>query len=125
MGGGREVQLKKNSDVKRVRADTFGYLQRSFPGVASETDSREAFAAGRAAVKAALRGELTKGTIAIVRAKGRRYKVSFVPAPIADAAKYARSVPKEFIARNGHDVTAKFVEYARPIVGDLPPCETF
>ena len=117
--------LKKNSDVKRVRADTFGYLQRSFPGVASETDSREAFAAGRAAVKAALRGELTKGTIAIVRAKGRSYKVSFVPAPIADAAKYARSVPKAFIARNGHDVTAKFVEYARPIVGDLPPCETF
>ena len=38
--------LKKNAEVKRVRADTFGYLQRSFPGIASETDRREAFAAG-------------------------------------------------------------------------------
>ena len=117
--------LKKNAEVKRVRADTFGYLQRSFPGVASATDAREAFAAGQAAVKAALKGELSKGTIAIVRAKGRAYKVAFVPTPIAEAAKFTRSVPKEFIARNGHDVTAKFVEYARPIVGDLPPCEIF
>ena len=115
--------LKKNSDIKRVRADTFGYLQRSFPGVASETDSREAFAAGQAAVRAALRGQLQKGTIAIARARGRAYKVAFAPVPIAEAAKYARSVPKEFIAKNGHDVTAKFIEYAKPIVGELPPCE--
>ena len=117
--------LKRNSDAKRVRADTFGYLQRSFPGVASATDAKEAFAAGQAAVKAALRGGLTKGTIAIVRAKGRAYKVAFSPVPVAEAAKYARSVPKSFIAKNGHDVTAKFIEYARPIVGDLPPCEIF
>ena len=115
--------LKKKSDIKRVRADTFGYLQRSFPGVASETDSREAFAAGQAAVRAALKGALQKGTIAIARAKGRAYKVAFAPVPIAEAAKYARSVPKESIAKNGHDVTAKFIEYAKPIVGALPPCE--
>ena len=116
--------LKKNSDIRRVRADTFGYLQRSFPGVASETDSREAFAAGQAAVKAALGGGISKGTIAIVRAKGRAYRVAFVPTPIAEAARFTRSVPRSFIARNGHDVTAKFIEYARPLVGDLPPCET-
>ena len=84
---------------------------------------REAFAAGQAAVRAALNGDLAKGTIAIVRAKGRAYKVAFVPVPIAEAAKFTRSVPKPFIAGNKHDVTAKFIEYARPIVGDLPPCE--
>ena len=115
--------LKKNAEVKRVRADTFGYLQRSFPGIASETDRREAFAAGRAAVKAALKGELSKGTVAILRAKGRAYRVVFVPVPIAEAAKFTRSVPKAFIAKSGHDVTGKFIEYARPVVGDLPPCE--
>ena len=115
--------LKKNAAVKRVRADTFGYLQRSFPGVASAVDRREAFAAGQSAVKAALKGELSKGTIAILRAKGRAYKVAFAPVPIAEAAKFTRSVPKSFIAKNGHDVTDKFIEYARPVVGDLPPCE--
>ena len=116
--------LKEKADVKRVRADTFGYLQRSFPGIASETDRKEAFAAGQSAVKAALKGELSKGTIAILRANGKKYQVAFAARPIADAAKFTRSVPKEFIAKNGHDVTPAFIEYARPIVGKLPVTET-
>ena len=114
--------LKEKAAIKRVRADTFGYLQRSFPGVASKVDQAEAMAAGRAAVKAAIAGELAKGTIAIVREAGKKYRVAFAPVPIQNAAKYTRSVPKEYIAKNGHDVTAAFIEYARPIVGELPKC---
>lgn len=117
--------LKATGKISRVRADTFGYLQRSFPGVRSEVDSKEAYQSGVCAVKAALKGELSKGTIAIQRAKGRRYAVDFVPVPIAAAAKYTRSVPKQFIASNGHDVTKAFIDYARPIVGELPKCEIF
>jgi 6-phosphofructokinase 1 len=117
--------LKEKAAVKRVRADTFGYLQRSFPGIASKVDQAEGRAAGAAAVKAALKGALTKGTIAIVRENGRKYKVAFAPVPIQNAAKFTRSVPKEYIARNGHDVTPAFLDYARPIVGELPPCEIF
>ena len=117
--------LKEKAKVKRVRVDTFGYLQRSFPGIASKVDQAEARAAGSAAVKAALKGDLTKGTIAIVREESKRYRVAFAPVPIRNAAKYTRSVPKEYIARNGHDVTEAFLSYARPIVGDLPRCETF
>ena len=117
--------LKEKAKVKRVRADTFGYLQRSFPGIASKVDQTEARRAGEAAVKAALKGELQKGTIAIVREEGRRYKVAFAPVPIANAAKYTRSGPKEYIARNGHDVTKAFLDYAAPVVGDLPECEVF
>jgi len=114
--------LREKADVKRVRADTFGYLQRSFPGIASETDSAEARAAGAAAVKAALKGDVAPGTVSIVRAAGKKYSVAFVPVPIANAAKETRSVPKEFIAKNGHDVTAKFIEYAAPLAGGLPEC---
>ena len=117
--------LKAKAGVKRVRADTFGYLQRSFPGIASKVDQKEAFLAGQAAVKAALKGVLSKGTIAIVRENGKKYKVAFAPVPIANAAKYTRSVPKEYIARNGHDVTPAFIDYAKPIVGELPKCEIF
>lgn len=117
--------LKSTGKVRRVRADTFGYLQRSFPGIASTVDQREAFQAGEAAVRAALKGELTKGTIAIVREDGRKYKVGFAPVPIQNAAKFTRSMPKEYIAKNGHDVTAKFLDYVRPIVGELPRCEIF
>ena len=125
LGDALAAHLKANAGISRVRADTFGYLQRSFPGVASKTDQKEARAAGAAAVKAALAGKLAKGTIAIVRAKGKAYKVTFEAQPIANAAKYTRSVPDEFIAANGHDVTKAFLDYARPIVGPLPPCEVF
>ena len=125
LGDALAAHLKAKAGISRVRADTFGYLQRSFPGVASKTDQREARAAGAAAVKAALAGRLAKGTIAILRAKGRAYRVTFEAQPIANAAKYTRSVPDAFIAANGHDVTKAFLDYARPIVGPLPPCEVF
>ena len=117
--------LKTKAGVKRVRADTFGYLQRSFPGIASETDREEAFRAGACAVVAALEGPLTKGTIGIQRCPTKKYAVEYVAMPVTNAAKYTRSVPKEYIAKNGHDVTPAFVEYAKPLVGDLPPCEIF
>ncbi len=117
--------LKEKADIKRVRADTFGYLQRSFPGIASKIDQKEARAAGAAAVKAALKGVLTKGTIAIVRKKGAKYKIGFEPVSVQNAAKYTRSVPKAYIAKNGHDVTPAFMDYVRPIVGDIPHCEIF
>ena len=115
--------LKAHAGVKRVRADTFGYLQRSFAGVASPVDRKEAFEAGRAAVANALAGRTAKGTIAIVRRPGRRYAVSFEAQPIQNAAKYARSMPDSFIAADGHDVTPAFLDYARPLVGSLPHCE--
>lgn len=117
--------LKATGKIKRVRADTFGYLQRSFPGVASAVDQAEAFAAGKAAVKAALAGKLAKGTIAILRAPGKRYRAIFKAIAIQNAAKYTRSMPREFIAKSGNDVTSAFVAYAKPLVGELPKCEIF
>ena len=125
LGDALAKYLKEKASIGRVRADTFGYLQRSFPGIASETDSAEAFAAGAAAVKAALAGKTTKGTIGIQRKPGKTYAVTFETMPIAAAAKDTRSVPDEFIAANGHDVTKAFIAYAAPIVGALPHCEIF
>ena len=117
--------LKRKAGVARVRADTFGYLQRSFPGFASEVDFREAFRVGEVAVQAAVKGDVAKGTIGLGRKKGKGYLAVYRVLPIADAAKFTRGVPREFIAKNGHDVTEKFIAYAKPLVGDLPVCETF
>lgn len=123
--------LKEKAAIKRVRADTFGYLQRSFPGVASEIDVEEAGMAGYAAVQAALLaskgvdGVPVKGTVGIGRAKSKEYKPEFFALPAQAAAKYTRSVPDKFIAKNGHDVTKAFIDYAKPLVGELPHCEIF
>ena len=121
--------LKEKAAIKRVRADTFGYLQRSFPGIASEVDVEEAGKAGYAAVQAALlaskgvEGVPVKGTIGIGRAKGKAYRAEFTALPAQAAAKYTRSVPDRYIAKNGHDVTKAFIDYVKPLVGDLPHCE--
>ena len=129
LGDALAKELKARAGVKRVRADTFGYLQRSFPGVQSETDLAEAAKAGVVAVGAALaaaggdKGCPTKGTIGIERRKGKKYAIDYVALSAEAAAKYTRSVPAAFIAKNGHDVTPAFVAYAKPLVGDLPHCE--
>ena len=58
-----------------------------------------------------------------MRKPGKKYAVTFEPQPVANAAKYTRSLPDAYIAANGHDVTKAFLDYARPLVGELPTCE--
>ena len=116
-------ELKARTGIRRVRADTFGYLQRSFPGVASELDAAEARTAGSTAVVLALCGGERDGSVAIVRKPGKSYRVEFKRVPLSAVAKATRSMPAAFIAKNGHDVTPAFLDYARPLVGDLPPVE--
>ena len=49
--------IKAKLGIKRVRGDTFGYLQRSFAGCVSDVDQREAREVGEKAVQFALWGE--------------------------------------------------------------------
>ena len=117
--------LKEKAGIKRVRADTFGYLQRSFPGIASATDAMEARLVGVAAVKAAVEDEISSGSIAIKRRNTKAYKVEFAVVPLRNVARDTRSMPAEFISKDGNDVTQAFVDYARPLVGPLPVCTRF
>jgi len=103
----------------RVRADTFGYLQRSFAGVASKVDREEARKVGKLAVQAAVEG-LASGTISIVRKKGREYKVSYLVNPLSAVAKHTTRVPPKFINKEGNNVTKAFVDYALPLIDGLP-----
>ena len=112
--------IRDRAKISRVRADTFGYLQRSFPGVVSEVDAREARAVGAAAVRAALQGKASSGSIAIRRKPGRKYGVFCEVVPLRNVAKETRHMPPAFINRAGNDVTQAFLDYARPIVGPLP-----
>ncbi|MCL1921727.1 MAG: 6-phosphofructokinase [Kiritimatiellaeota bacterium] len=114
--------VKEKAGIKRVRADTFGYLQRSFPGIASATDAQEARLVGAAAVCAALRGDLPSGSVAIKRKPGKKYAVAFETVPLRSVAKETRHVPAAFINKAGNNVTQAFIDYARPLVGALPKC---
>ena len=106
-------------DKIRIRADTFGYLQRSFAGVASKVDQDEARKVGELAVKAAVEGT-ESGTISIIREKGEGYKVSYQVSPLSSVAKNTTHVSPKFINKEGNNVTKAFIEYALPLVGELP-----
>jgi ATP-dependent phosphofructokinase / diphosphate-dependent phosphofructokinase len=118
-------EVKTKLDISRVRADTFGYLQRSFPSVISPNDAKEARAVGRMAVKFAIAGDAISGSVAIRRKPGKSYKVFFERVPLQNVAKETRHMPDEYINSDGNDVTAKFIDYAAPIVGPLPKIGRF
>lgn len=109
--------LKVNGKTPRTRADTFGYIQRAWPDP-SPIDVREARGAGRFAVRQAMKGDLS-GSVAIVRLSNKPYKSGFRAIELSDVAAKTRHMPPEFIEGH-HDVTRKFVEYVRPLVGRLP-----
>ena len=114
-------QIKTNLKIKRVRADTFGYLQRSYAGLQSKVDVDEARQCGRQAVKFAM--EYDSGSVAIQRADGDNYAVELVRTELKNVAEKTKSIPTEYINVDGNGVTDAFVKYAMPLVGGLPKTE--
>jgi len=106
----------------RVRADTLGYLQRSFPGYISEVDAREARQVGIEAVRHSARD--TDGSIAMKRTSNNPYRIEMFLTPLETVARETRSMPAEY-TDGGNDITQAFIDYARPLVGQLPVVGTF
>jgi len=108
----------------RVRADTFGYLQRSFPGLISDTDATEARLVGRMAVQYSADPNNTQGSVAMRRTSNSPYKIETFLTPLATVAKETKHLSPEYIV-DGHNISDSFKEYARPLVGELPRIGTF
>ena len=110
----------KGGKSPRVRADTFGYIQRCWPH-ASPVDTEEARAVGRYAAELAARGE-TSGSVIIRRVSDAPYASECARAELSAVARRTRHVPAEFIS-GSNDVSAAFYAYCRPLLGDLPKLE--
>jgi len=107
----------------RVRADTFGYLQRSFPGFVSETDAREARLVGQMAVRYSAAGE-SGGSVAMRRVGGGDYKIETFLTPLSTVARETKHLDASYVA-DGNDITEAFKQYVRPLVGKLPVVGSF
>jgi len=117
-------KLQKPGGKKlRVRADTFGYLQRSFPGFVSETDAKEAHQVGQMAVRYSAEGK-EGGSVAMRRTGGSGYAIETFLTPLSTVARETKHLDPAWV-RDGCDVTEAFVQYARPLVGPLPPTGAF
>jgi 6-phosphofructokinase 1 len=110
--------VKDKLGYKRVRADTFGYVQRSFFGCVSDVDQREAREAGARALQFAL-NDKRDGSVTIHRVGD--YKVEYRLSRLEDIGGKTRVMPDDFIAKSGTDVTDKFLAYLKPLLGSGMP----
>lgn len=109
-------EIRAKAGIKRVRADTLGYLQRSFLGCVSETDAKEAREVGVQAVKFAMSGDVD-GSV-VMRRTGN-YDISYELVGLSQVSTGTTHMKDEFIdGTNG--VTQSFIDYVRPLVGELP-----
>jgi 6-phosphofructokinase 1 len=60
------------------------------------------------------------GSIAIQRASTNPYEPRLVRVPLEAVAAKTRHMPDEFINAEGNHVTPKFVEWLRPLIGEMP-----
>jgi 6-phosphofructokinase 1 len=111
-------EVKNKLGIKRVRGDTFGYLQRSFVGCVSETDQIEAREVGEKAVQYATFGS-SNGSVAIRRVGN--YAVDYPLIPLETVAGKTRVMEDELINAEANGVTAAFHDYLRPLIGAKLP----
>ena len=111
--------ISENIDVTRVRADTFGYIQRSFLADVSEVDAEEAERVGQHAVIASETEE--SGSVVLKRKLSDNYYCEVDLVGLQKVAKNTKAMPKDFLDENKPYVTNEFFQYAMPLTGGIEP----
>ena len=111
--------VSEHIDGARVRADTFGYLQRSFLADISEVDAEEAERVGRHSVIASL--DLQSGSVILKRKLSETYYCDVDVVDLDKVAKNTKDMPEEFLENEKPYVTNEFFKYAMPLTGGIEP----
>ncbi len=123
------AEVQKAFPNARVRGDKFGYIQRSFPDAISLTDSLEARAVGEFAVRQAVAKHIS-GSVIIQRkisiaastqsdpVSAQNYQSELKLAKLEDIGGKTKTMPDEFINKQGNNVTEAFIKYAMPLIGE-------
>lgn len=99
-----------------ARSERPGTRQRREAAYVSEVDRKEAYRVGRYAAEMALAGE--NGFMStIVRMPKEVYEVTYDKVPLSIPAGSERNFPRQWITREGMDVTDAFVDWALPLIG--------
>ena len=114
--------------LHRMISDEFGFrgefqITESLPMCAADraaqVDIDEAYMCGRQAVELAKQGK-TGLMVTLVREDSKKYKCTTGTAALQEVAVRAKPMPDEFINAEGNFITNEFLEYLRPLVGELP-----
>ena len=105
----------------KTRSIEFSTLQRSASHMASRVDVNEAFMVGGAAVKAADEGDTGK-MVVIDRVSDDPYMSAAGIYDVHRIANNEKVVPRNWINKEGNNVTAEFTNYIQPLIqGDYQP----
>ena len=99
----------------KTRGIELSLLQRCAAHCASKVDVDEAYAAGKAAVEAALAGQ-TAQMITFNRVDEGGYKCECVLHPLDKIANEEKLVPREWINDEGNRMNKEFYDYALPLI---------
>ena len=122
--GGASVGL----NLHKMIADEFGIrgefqitesLIMSAMDRAVAIDLQEAYECGLEAVNLAKKGE-TGYMVAINRLQNNPYIIEFGKVLLNDVAVRAKPIPEEYFNQEGNFVSSSFIDYIKPLVGELP-----
>ena len=103
----------------KSRAEKPGLLGRAAVPYASRVDQLEAYAVGKYAVEAALKGE-SDYMVAIDGHRGEAFTFDLFLAPLAEVANVEKKFPLEWII-DGNKIDDRFFGYAMPLMMDKMP----
>ncbi|MEZ5362204.1 MAG: 6-phosphofructokinase [Bryobacterales bacterium] len=106
----------------RARAERPGLLGRSCSWALSETDVTESYRSGRAAAEAAL-GGASNVLVSLRRRPGLVYTSFPHITPFSEYPGRERKMPTEWAGEPGQGGTEDYLEWLRPLVGEVPAIE--
>ena len=112
-------RVKQALGVK-VRGIELSLLQRCGAHLASQTDIREAYAAGKAAVEAAVAGQTDQMVALDCTRDETGYRCRTKLVPLTQAANTERKVPRDWINQAGNGICQPFIHYALPLIQGEP-----
>lgn len=123
MGGASAAMVVKNLACDhlgcRGEFQIVESLQMAGMDRASEVDRREALMAGVEAVRLAVSGK-SGLMVSFERAPGDAYECRYVAVPLLKVNEGKQTMPDRFIDDENSFVTPAFLDYLRPLVGELP-----
>jgi 6-phosphofructokinase 1 len=116
--------------LHRIVSDAFGWrgefqvtesLQMCAADRAVKLDIDEAYGCGRRAVQLAEAGRTgVMVTIERTSKPGQPYRADYGTIPLEQVANHERPMPDAYIHPDGMFVSKQFLDYARPLIGELP-----
>ena len=115
-GSGKYLEnLVKEKIGVKVRSIELNVCQRCSSAMLSATDQKEAIASGAYGVKCAVEGETGK-MIGFSRVPGAEYRIDYVAEDVNLICNQEKTVPLEWITKNGSDIGQEFIDYALPLI---------